>query len=138
VKVYYVFSTPKKLARTSLEEIRQCGLSWLKTEYIKGIADKATDGTLKPEDLRLFSNEQVMETLKKFRGVGTWTAEIVLAAGLKRNATIPAGDLGVRRTFSRFYSEGKLLSETEVRKIAKNWQEFTKDIVYYISCIERT
>jgi DNA-3-methyladenine glycosylase II len=137
-KVYYVFSTPKKLARTSLEEIRQCGLSWLKTEYIKGIADKATDGTLKPEDLRLFSNEQVMETLKKFRGVGTWTAEIVLAAGLKRNATIPAGDLGVRRTFSRFYSEGKLLSETEVRKIAKNWQEFTKDIVYYISCIERT
>jgi DNA-3-methyladenine glycosylase II len=79
-----------------------------------------------------------METLKKFRGVGTWTAEIVLAAGLKRNATIPAGDLGVRRTFSRFYSEGKLLSETEVRKIAKNWQEFTKDIIYYISCIERT
>ena len=50
-----------------------------------------------------------METLKKFRGVGTWTAEMVLAAGLKRNATIPAGDLGVRRTFSRFYSDGKLL-----------------------------
>jgi len=81
-----------------------------------------------------------METLKKScrRGVETWTAEMVLAAGLKRNAKVPAGDLGVRRTFSRFYSDGKFLSETEVRKIAKNWQEFTKDIVYYISCIERT
>jgi DNA-3-methyladenine glycosylase II len=135
---YYVFPTPKKLAETSLEEIRQCGLSWRKAEYIKGIADKAADGTFDPESLRSLSNEQVAETLKKFRGVGTWTAEMVLAAGLKRNATVPAGDLGVRRTFSRFYSDGELLSEAEVRKIAENWQEYTKDIVYYISCIERT
>jgi DNA-3-methyladenine glycosylase II len=80
----------------------------------------------------------VAETLKRFRGVGTWTAEMVLAAGLKRNACIPAGDLGVRRTFSRFYSDnGTILSETEVRGIAEGWREFTKDIVYYISCIER-
>ena len=63
---------------------------------------------------------------------------MVLAAGLKRNACIPAGDLGVRRTFSKFYSDSKLLSEAEVRRIAESWQEFTKDIVFYISCIERT
>jgi DNA-3-methyladenine glycosylase II len=136
--VYYVFPTSKRLAETSLEEIRQCGLSWRKAEYIKGIAEKAAEGTFDPEALRLQSNEQVAETLKKFRGVGTWTAEMVLSVGLKRNATVPAGDLGVRRTFSRFYSDGELLSEAEVRKIAKEWQEYTKDIVYYISCIERT
>jgi DNA-3-methyladenine glycosylase II len=136
--IYFAFPTPKKLAHTNLEEIRHCGLSWRKAEYIKGIADKVANGTFKPENLRMFSNEQVEETLKKFRGVGTWTAEMVLAAGLKRNATVPAGDLGVRRTFSRLYSDGKLLSETQVRKIAENWHQFSKDIVYYISCIERT
>ena len=136
--VYHVFPAPKKLAQTSLDEIRQCGVSWRKAEYIKGIADKAADGTFDPEALRLQSNEQVAEKLKKFRGVGTWTAEMVLASGLKRNATVPAGDLGVRRTFSRFYSKGELLSEAEVRRIAEEWKEFTKDIVYYISCIERT
>jgi DNA-3-methyladenine glycosylase II len=135
--IYYAFPTSKKLAETNLEEIRQCGLSWRKAEYIKGIADKVADGTFNPENLRVFSNEQVAETLKKFHGVGTWTAEMVLASGLKRNAAVQAGDLGVRRTFSRFYSDGKLLSETEVRKIAENWYEFSKDIVYYISCIER-
>jgi DNA-3-methyladenine glycosylase II len=134
---YYVFPTPKQLAEASLEEIRKCGLSWRKAEYIKGIAEKTADGTFDPESLRMLSNEQVAETLKKFRGVGTWTAEMVLAAGLKRNATVPAGDLGVRRTFSQLYSDGELLSEAEVRKIADGWQEFTKDIVFYISCIER-
>jgi DNA-3-methyladenine glycosylase II len=135
--IYYDFPTAKRLAEATLEEIRQCGLSWRKAEYIKGIADQAVDGEFDPEGLRSLSNEQVAETLKKFRGVGTWTAEMVLAAGLKRNACIPAGDLGVRRTFSRFYSDDDILSEAEVRRIAEGWREFTKDIVYYISCIER-
>jgi DNA-3-methyladenine glycosylase II len=135
--IYYNFPTAKRLAEATLEEIRQCGLSWRKAEYIKGIATKTVDAEFDPEALRSLSNEQVIETLKKFRGVGTWTAEMVLSAGLKRNACIPAGDLGVRRTFSRFYSDDVILSETEVRRIAEEWREFTKDIVYYISCIER-
>jgi DNA-3-methyladenine glycosylase II len=136
--VYYDFPTAKKLSETALEEIRQCGVSWRKAEYIKGIADKVADGTFDAEALRSLPNEQVAETLKRFRGVGTWTAEMVLASGLKRNATVPAGDLGVRRTFSKFYSDERTLSESEIRKIAEEWQEFTKDIVYYITCIERT
>jgi DNA-3-methyladenine glycosylase II len=137
--IYYDFPTAKRLTEAALEEIRQCGLSWRKAEYIKGIADKVAAGEFDPEGLRSVSNEQVAETLKKFRGVGTWTAEMVLAAGLKRDAAVPAGDLGVRRTFSRFYSDDeRILSETEVRSIAEEWREFTKDIVYYISCIERT
>jgi DNA-3-methyladenine glycosylase II len=135
---HYDFPTAKRLAEATLEEIRQCGLSWRKAEYIKGIADQAMDGEFDPEALRSLSNEQVAEMLKKFRGVGTWTAEMVLAAGLKRDAAVPAGDLGVRRTVSRFYSDDeRILSETEVRRIAEEWREFTKDIVYYISCIER-
>lgn len=135
--IYHDFPTPKRLAEATLEEIRQCGVSWKKAEYIKGIADKTEEGKFDPESLRLLSNEQVAETLKKFRGVGTWTAEMVLAAGLKRDATVPAGDLGVRRTFSKFYSDDSILSETEVRSIAEKWGKFTKDLVFYISCIER-
>ena len=135
--IYYDFPKPKRLAEAALKEIRQCGLSWRKAEYIKGIAEKAATGEFDPEGLRLLSNEHVAETLKRFRGVGTWTAEMVLAAGLKRDAAVPAGDLGVRRTFSRVYSDDDILSEAEVRRIAEGWREFTKDIVYYISCIER-
>ena len=61
---------------------------------------------------------------------------MVLTAGLKRNAIVPAGDIGIRRTVSSFYSDHKLLSGTDVRRIAESWHEFTKDRVFYISCIE--
>jgi DNA-3-methyladenine glycosylase II len=136
--VYFDFPTHQSFVDASLEDVRQCGVSWKKAEYIKTLAEKIVNSKFDPEALRQLSNEQILETLTAFRGIGTWTAEMVLAAGLKRNATVPAGDLGVRRTVSRFYSEDKLLSEMEVRKIAENWKEYTKDIVYYISCIERT
>jgi DNA-3-methyladenine glycosylase II len=136
--VYFDFPTPQSFVDASLEDLRQCGVSWKKAEYIKTLAEKIVNSKFDPEALRQLSNEQILETLTAFRGIGTWTAEMVLAAGLKRNATVPAGDLGVRRTVSRFYSEDKLLSEKEVRKITENWKEYTKDIVYYISCIERT
>ena len=129
-KVFFDFPTPKKFAKTKLENIRECGVSWKKAEYIKTIAQKTVDGEFDPEGLRLLSNEQVAEKLTKFRGVGTWTAEMVLSAGLKRNSAIPAGDLGVRRKFSRFYADQGILSEAEVRKIAESWGEFTTDIVY--------
>ena len=135
--IYYDFPTPMQLSEATLEEIRHCGVSWKKAEYIKGIADKTAEGKFDPERLRSLSNEKVVEILKEFRGVGTWTAEMVLATGLKRGATVPAGDLGVRRTFTKLYSEGKILSEAEVRRIAKEWGEFTKDLVFYITCIER-
>ena len=136
--VYFDFPMPQSFVDASLEDVRQCGVSWKKAEYIKKVAEKIVNSEFDSEALRQLSNEQVLEMLTAFRGIGTWTAEMVLAAGLKRNATVPAGDLGVRRTVSRFYSDDKLLSEKEVRKIAENWKEYTKDIVFYISCIERT
>lgn len=137
-KIYYNFPTPKKFTEISTEQIRKCGVSWRKAECIKQISQQVVNNKFDVEGLGLLSNEEVTKALKKFHGVGTWTAEMVLFAGLKRNTAIPAGDLGVRRTVSKFYSDEKLLSEAEVRKIAKNWGELTNDIVYYISCIERT
>ena len=136
--VYYDFPTPSTLAKASLEQIRRCGVSWRKAEYIKGIAEKVVNGEFDPEGLKKLSNEEVMEELKRFRGVGTWTAELVLCTGLKRNDVIPADDLGVRRTVSNFYSDGRNLSGDEVRGLTEKWGAFKNYIVYYLICAGRS
>jgi len=136
--VYYDFPTPNTLTKASLGQIRRCGLSWRKAEYIKGIAEKVVNGEFDPEGLKKLSNEEVMEELKRFRGVGTWTAELVLCTGLKRNDVIPADDLGVRRTVSKFYSDGRNLSGDEVRELTEKWGVFKKHIVYYLICAGRS
>lgn len=136
--VYYDFPTPSTLAKASLEKIRRCGLSWRKTEYIKGIAEKVANNEFDPEGLKKLSNEEAMDKLKGFRGVGTWTAELVLCTGLRRNDVIPADDLGVRRTVSRFYSDGRNVSGDEVRELTEKWGAFKRDIVFYLICVGRS
>jgi len=135
--VYYDFPTPSTLAKASLEQIRRCGLSWRKAEYVKGIAEKVANGEFNSEGLKNLSNEEVMEELKRFRGVGTWTAELVLVTGLKRNDVIPADDLGVRRAVSKFYSDSSL-SGDKVRELAEKWGTFKKYIIYYLLCAGRS
>jgi len=137
-RVYYDFPTANTLAKASLEEVRQCGLSWRKSEYIKGIAEKVVDGDFDPDGLKKLSNEEVIEELKRFRGIGRWSAELVLCTGLKRKDVIPADDLGVRRTVSRFYLNGKNISGDEVRKLTEKWDAFKRDIIFYLICVERS
>jgi len=136
--LYHDFPTAETLAKASSTEIRQCGLSWRKAEYIKGIAEKVANGEFDPEALKKRTNEEVIEELKRFRGIGRWTAELVLCTGLKRNDVIPADDLGVRRTVSKFYSDGRNLPGDEVRELTEKWGVFKKNIVYYLICAERS
>ena len=137
-RVYYDFPTASALAEASLEEIRRCGLSWRKSEYVKGIAEKVVNGDFDPEGLKKLSNEEVIEELKGFRGLGRWSAELVLCTGLKRNDVIPADDLGVRRTVSEFYFDGKNISGDEVRRLTQKWGSFKRDIIFYLICVGRS
>jgi DNA-3-methyladenine glycosylase II len=137
-RVYYDFPTANALAEALLGEMRQCGLSLRKSEYIKGISKKVVDGEFDPEGLKKLSNEEVIEELKTFRGLGKWSAELVLCTGLKRKDVIPADDLGVRRTISKFYFDGKNILGDEVRKLTEKWGPFKRDITFYLICIERS
>jgi len=137
-QVYYDFPTTNALAEASLEEMRQCGLSRRKSEYIKGIAEKVLNGEFDPEGLKKLPNEEVIEELKRFRGLGKWSAELVLCTGLKRKDVIPADDLGVRRTVSKFYFDGEIISGDEVRRLTEKWGAFKRDIIFYLICVGRS
>ena len=137
-RVYYDFPTASALAEAGLEEMRQCGLSWRKSEYIKGIAEKVVNGDFDPEGLKKLSNEEVIEELKRFRGLGRWSAELVLCTGLKRKDVIPADDLGVRRTVSKFYFNGKNISGDDVRRLTEKWGAFKRNVIFYLICVGRS
>jgi len=137
-QVYFDFPTINALAEASLEEMRQCGLSRRKSEYIKGIAEKVLNGEFDPEGLKKLPNEEVIEELKRFRGLGKWSAELVLCTGLKRKDVIPADDLGVRRTVSKFYFDGEIISGDEVRRLTEKWGAFKRDIIFYLICVGRS
>ena len=128
---YYDFPTPERLAEASVEELRALHLSRNKALYVKGIARRIVDG-FNPEALGEMPLEDAVKTLTSMRGVGVWTAEIVLATGLKRWEVVPADDLGIRRAVSKFYLGGRDASRRDVTRLAESWGDYKWPIAYYL------
>ena len=68
--------------------------------------------------------DEIVEELDKIGGVGIWTAELTMLRGMNRLEALPADDLGLRRTISNYYFDGKSIKSAEARKIAENWGEW--------------
>jgi DNA-3-methyladenine glycosylase II len=136
-EVYYAYPTPQKLASTSNEELRQCGLSQRKAEYIKSVSTLITEGKLNLEKLKNYDDaDEIIRELDKVRGVGVWTAELTMLRGMQRLEALPADDLGLRRVISHFYCGGKVITSAQARQIAKNWGRWKGLAAYYLIVAE--
>jgi DNA-3-methyladenine glycosylase II len=130
---YFAYPTPQQLASVSIEELRQCGLSIRKGEYIKEASMLIADGKLNLEKLKNHeSSEQIIGELDQIRGIGVWTAELTILRGMQRLDALPADDLGLRRVISRYYRGGKAISSEEARQIAESWGEWKGLAAYYL------
>jgi DNA-3-methyladenine glycosylase II len=135
--VFYVYPTPKNLAAATQKELRAVGLSERKAEYIKNIASIITAGKMDLETLKTSKMaDDIIQELDKIKGVGVWTAELTMLRGMSRFEAFPADDLGLRRTISRYYCNGKPILSSEARKIAENWGKWKGLAAYYLIVAE--
>jgi DNA-3-methyladenine glycosylase II len=79
------------------QRLRRIGLSNQKSEYVRDLAAHFVDGRLSARKLRQMSDEQVIEATTQVRGVGRWTAEMLLIFCLERPDVWPIDDLGIRK-----------------------------------------
>lgn len=93
----------ESLARMTAEDIKSCGMSLRKAEYIHGVATSAVSGDINFNSLHRMDDEDVIMTLSSLRGVGVWTAEMMLIFSLQRPDVMSYLDLGIRRGIMRAY-----------------------------------
>ena len=130
---YYDFPSPQVLANINETELRKCKLSRQKVRYIREFALKVVDG-YDLEKIKKMNNEEAIEELMKFKGIGRWTAELILITTLERMNLCVPDDLGARKAISYFYFDGKLQSGDIVRKFTERWNKFRGWIIYYLIC----
>lgn len=94
---------PKAVLGVSTDDLRACGLSGRKVEYIQGIATAALNGEIDLTALPTMSDEEVVHHATKLRGVGVWTAEMLLIFCLQRPNVLSYNDLGIRRGLMRLH-----------------------------------
>jgi len=98
---------PSYVVAIQAEELRKCGLSWRKVQYIKDLAEKVAEKEVVLSRLSSLSDEEVIAELTKIKGIGPWTAEMFLLFCLGREDVFSFGDLGLRNAMKKLYGEKK-------------------------------
>jgi DNA-3-methyladenine glycosylase II len=114
--------TPEELLATPEEDLRACGLSGRKVEYLRSLAEHVRDGELELDRLDELPDEDVIAEIVAVRGFGEWSAQMFLMFFLERPDVLPTGDLGIRRAVLVRYGLDELPGPEELRRIAEPWR----------------
>jgi DNA-3-methyladenine glycosylase II len=94
---FHSFPEARSMAEAPLEALRECGLSLGKAETLRQVARAIVLGDVTEAQLSQGTSEEALRLLVGLRGVGPWTAGLVLLRGLGRLDVFPPGDVGVAR-----------------------------------------
>jgi DNA-3-methyladenine glycosylase II len=111
---------PERLAGATVADLRELQYSNAKATATIAFAGAMAGGRVDLVTLGGLEDEEVVERLVAFPGIGRWTAEWLLARTLGR-ARVVAGDLGVRKAVGAAYLDGRMPSEAEVRTVTAHW-----------------
>ncbi|HVI23191.1 MAG TPA: DNA-3-methyladenine glycosylase [Myxococcales bacterium] len=126
------FPTPEDLLGMPEERLRGAGLSRGKIAALRDLAAKTIDGTVPPmRELRRLSDDEVVERLCAVRGVGRWTAEMLLIFRLGRPDVLPATDYGVRKGFAKVYGRKELPTPKELLAAGEKWRPYRTVASWY-------
>jgi len=95
---YYPFPRPEDVLAASEAALRAAGLSANKVAHLRSAAEAVASGTLDDARIDALSTEAAIERLCEIRGIGRWSAAVVLLRGFGRLDIFPLNDSGVART----------------------------------------
>ena len=95
--------TPQSILDCSDDKLQGYGISFKKTAYIKGAAQRVFDGRLDIDALHQKSDEDICKELIQIDGIGLWTAEMPMLFSIQRPNILSFGDLAILRGMRMLY-----------------------------------
>lgn len=119
-----------------LEDLRTCGLSLRKAEYLKGLCLAFTEGVFLNAAWKDWSDAELEKALVSLRGIGPWTAHMFLIFHLGRWDVLPVDDLGLLKAFRLGYTDGsptnKELKKLIVQHAQAHWKPYCTVATWYL------
>lgn len=135
VKALYApapFPTAELLLATPEETLRAAGCSRAKAVYLRDLAQRITDGSLEIDRLAEFDDETIVEQLTKVKGIGRWTAEMLLLFSLGRPDVWPVDDLGIVIAVQGLYEMPERPKKRELIGLGEPWRPYRSIASWYL------
>ncbi len=124
--------SPEQVLAVKRAELRACGLSDRKVEYIADLAQHFADGKIHLHRWPQMSDEEVIAELVEVRGIGRWTAEMFLIFNLLRPDVFPLDDLGLQKGIRLAYFKGRKVSVGRMKKLGETWRPWRSVATWYL------
>lgn len=90
------------------DELQSLGMTFRKVEYIRDFAGKVYSGEFDLEAISEMSDEDAIKALASLKGIGVWTAEMILLFCLQRPDIFSYDDLAIQRGLRMVYHHRKI------------------------------
>ena len=123
------FPKPQDILEKSDEELRSAGISFQKISYLKSVANAFISDLIDIKKIKTMTDQEVIDSLTQIKGVGKWTAEMILIFTLNRPDVFSIGDLGLKNAITKLYG---ITDKTEMIKLSENWKPYRSTASWYL------
>jgi len=122
--------SPETLSSLSAENYRLCSVSRQKAGYLQHLATTILTGKLNLQQLNHMSDDEIRQQLMQVKGIGPWTADIVLLMCMLRPDVFPLGDLALVQSF-RYEHGNTNLTPAEIGAYASQYAPYRSIATYF-------
>lgn len=115
---------PHNILNMQDDKIRNIGISKAKVEFIKNFCNDIISGKIILDNLNELSDDDLIKSLTKIKGVGEWTAEMIALFSLERENIFSFKDVALKRGIMKCHPNFKTLSKLRFERLRKLYSPY--------------
>ncbi|MBW2667246.1 MAG: DNA-3-methyladenine glycosylase 2 family protein [Deltaproteobacteria bacterium] len=126
------YPRPARLLAAPEADLRAAGLSRQKIAALRAVAQAFDDRSLSNRRLYRMEADEVVAAVTTVKGIGEWTAHMLLMFSLGHPDILPVGDYGVRKGAMQLYDLADLPKRAELEALAEPWRPYRSIGAWYL------
>ena len=115
------------------EQLRGAGLSRNKALALRDLAEREAGGLIPSlAEVRAMDDEAIVSSLVAVRGIGRWTAQMLLIFRLGRPDVLPVDDYGIRKGFAAVFRKRELPTRDKLAARGARWAPYRTVASWYL------
>jgi DNA-3-methyladenine glycosylase II len=131
-KEYTGFPIPAAVLSLTSDELRACGFSRQKANYVQGLASEIFLSDLCEETLHTLPAPAQRRRLLAINGIGPWSADYAMMRVHGDADACPLEDIGLRNALRSEFNLSRQPTITETELLTASWRPFRSYATFYI------
>lgn len=123
---------PNAMQALSFDDLRSIGLSRQKASYLQDLTQRTLDRSVRMSKLHQLDDEAVIAEVTQVKGIGVWTAQMMLIFCLGRRDVFAPDDFGLRSAIQKLYGLPDLPKKAQAEEIATRWRPYGTVASWYL------